>query len=510
MSEERTMVGRSVSRRVVLRMGAALASLPIAAACGQSAAPAAPAKPAESKPAEAAKPAESKPAEAAKPAESKPAAAAPAAKKAGGKLSVLQAKDFHPEHHPFIEKKIREFAEQGGYQLEHAYTEAFAGGGNVVQKLTASVQAGDAPDAMTHTLQPSELKFLDLVQDVKALQADISKDFGAVSPGLMRRAELDGKVLAVHHFSRSGAWWVRETPLKEAGLDIKKDFADFPSAREAALKASKPDKESWGWGMTTNRSGDGNTIVRTFVQMWGAQLVDEAGQVVVLNKDPYRELAIAGLTFLKETYTDPKWSRMLPPGVNAWNDTGNNEAYLAGKIFFTNNAGTLLAKAVLDKNPVADDTYLIPTPKGAGSAGRTMDGVDGNRWFVLTGSKNRDGGDALIKFMLSKDIQNEVFRISTGYAYPAYEKGWDDKVITESPIAKRVTPVWQAQVLAKTTFTGDEFPAPPNSAVAALVTGNLWTDMFGEIMAGKAIPDALKSAHDRAVKVFKEYGLKGE
>ena len=59
---------------------------------------------------------------------------------------------------------------------------------------------------------------------------------------------------------------------------------------------------------------------------------------------------------------------MLPPGVNSWTDPSNNEAYLAGKIFFTNNAGTMFAKAVFDKNPVKDDTYLMLPPKGTGPA----------------------------------------------------------------------------------------------------------------------------------------------
>jgi peptide/nickel transport system substrate-binding protein len=76
---------RNVTRRQLLRVGLALAALPLVAACGQQATPAptgAPAKPAEpSKPAEAAKPAESKPGEAAKPAA--PAGAAPAPPSSG-------------------------------------------------------------------------------------------------------------------------------------------------------------------------------------------------------------------------------------------------------------------------------------------------------------------------------------------------------------------------------------------------------------------------------------------
>ena len=34
--------------------------------------------------------------------------------------------------------------------------------------------------------------------------------------------------------------------------------------------------------------------------------------------------------------------------------------------------------------------------------------------------------------------------------------------------------------------------------------------MAGEVLQGKAPKDAVAAAHQRAVKIFKEYGLKGE
>jgi len=55
---------------------------------------------------------------------------------------------------------------------------------------------------------------------------------------------------------------------------------------------------------------------------------------------------------------------MLPPGVNSWTDPSNNEAWLAGQIAFTSKAGTLYAKAVFDKNPIAASTKLLPPPLG--------------------------------------------------------------------------------------------------------------------------------------------------
>src|SRR5205085_1867889 len=158
---------RRLSRRAALQWGlGTLVAIPLATACGQSApvaptsAPAAPPKPAEAANpgAPAAAPAASGRAEPKAPAFNKA--------KVNGKLSVVQSRDFHPDHNTLVEQKIKEFASQMDYPLDHSWAEAYAGAGNVVAKLTASVQAGDAPDVLIHTLRPSELKFLDLIEDV--------------------------------------------------------------------------------------------------------------------------------------------------------------------------------------------------------------------------------------------------------------------------------------------------------------------------------------------------------
>jgi multiple sugar transport system substrate-binding protein len=405
---------------------------------------------------------------------------------------------------------IKEFAEQQGYALDHSYIEAYAGAGNVVQKLTAAVQAGDAPDLITHTLQASELKFLEIIEDVDTLQKDIIKEFGKTVPGLEGRDLIDGKYWAVGHFLRSGSYWAVEKYFKDVGVDIRKDLGTYDDVREACLKAANPEKEIYGYGITANRSGDGETAVRDAVIMFGGQLVDESGQLVVLNKDPFREYGVAGLTWLKDIYTDPKWARAIPPGVQSWTDPSNNEAYLAGKLAFTGNAGTMFAKAVFDKNPIADETWLIPRPKGNGPGGRTLEGADGMRWFVMKGAKNREAAEQLIKHMLTPDVQREIFKISTGYAYPAYEWGWEEKFMTEDKYAQHVTPAFKQAAWDPAGYIGGAWPGPPSPQVAALESSNFWTDTFGEVLGGKAPADALKAAHDRAVRVFKEFGAKGE
>jgi multiple sugar transport system substrate-binding protein len=530
------VIGRRLSRRAVVRIGLALAALPLLAACGgqQQPAPVAPAKPTEApaaaKPTEAAKPADAAkpaapaataaPAAAAKPAQAAPGASsgrtAPPAPdfkpvKIDGKLSVIIDADFHPDHNIFIEKKVREFAEKMNYPLDFSTVAAFTGTANIAQKLVAAVQSSDPPDCITHTEPTSNLHFLDVLEEVDDLQKQLINDFGPIFKTAMPAANIDGKWWAVHHFTRAGGYWYREGPFKAAGIEPRNDLTDWDKVREALLKASVPEKESWGWGITANRSGDGNTTVRDAIMQRGGQITDETGQVVVFGKDPYRQYAIDGLTFLKEVYTDSKWAKLLPPGVNSWTDPSNNEAYLAGKIFFTSNAGTMFAKAVFDNNPVKDDTYLMLPPKGTGPGGRVLaGGGTGKRWFIIKGAKNREAAEQLIRYMHSAEIQKEMFKISNGYVYPAYEWGWDEPEIKASDAGTHVTDVWKQFVNHESGYLGDYHPSKPVPWVESLAVANFWTDMFGEVLGGKSPADAVKSAHDRAVRVAKEFGFKGE
>jgi multiple sugar transport system substrate-binding protein len=517
---------RLLTRRTVLRFGLVSAAMSVAAACQQAAAPtptsapaAAPTTAPAAKPttAPAAAPttaAAAAPTTAAAPTSAGAAPqAAPTFTKAtiNGKLAVVQSRDFHPDHNALIEAKVKEFATLQNYPLDHSYIEAYAGSGDVVQKLTAAVQAGDAPDVLIHTLGSAQLHFLDIIDDVDALEKDIEKLHGKTNPASTREHNLDGKWWAVPHFIRSGGFWVRQSAFKAAGIDPYNDLGDLGKLRDAAMKISKPDQGFTGWGMTANRSGDGDTMLRNAIWMFGGQITDESGQVVVLNKEPYRTNSITGLNFIKEIYTDPKWAPMLPEGVAGWTDPSNNEAWLAAKIGITNNAGTVFAKAVVDKNPVADDSYLILQPKGLGPGARALMGAGGAMcFFIMKGAKNRDAAEQLIRYMHSEAIYKQMFTISTGYVYPPREWGWDQPEITESTYAKHVTDNWKKIASDPSGYLGSSYPGPPTPQMGALDNSNFLTDMFGEILGGKSVEDALASAHAKAVQTFKEFGAKGE
>ena len=211
LPDHSTMAGRRLTRRDVLRYSfLSAAAVTVAAACGPSAATApptaAPAAPAAN-PTSAPAAATQAPGAAAAPTQAGGAPqAAPTFTKAkiNGKLAVVQSRDFHPDHNALIEAKIKEFAAQQDYPLDHSYVEGYAGSGDVVQKLTAAVQAGDAPDVLVHTLGSAQLHFLDIIDDVDALEKDIEKTHGKLNPASTRENLLDGKWWAPERVQGSG------------------------------------------------------------------------------------------------------------------------------------------------------------------------------------------------------------------------------------------------------------------------------------------------------------------
>jgi multiple sugar transport system substrate-binding protein len=428
-----------------------------------------------------------------------------------GKLTVVQARDFHPDHNAYIEAQIKAFAQKMGYDLDHSYIEAYAGSGDVVQKLTAAVQAGDAPDLLIHTLGASQLHFLDIVEDVSDYEATIEKQQGKLAPAFDKNFKLDGKYWGLPHFSRSGGFWARPSVFKAANIDPAKDLTDYQKMADACLKVTDAGKPIYGWGMTANRSGDGDSTVRLAMFMWGGQVNDETGQKVVLNKDPYRQYNVDALTWLKSIYQDPKYASMLPPGVAGWGDTSNNEAWLAGQLAFSNNAGTMYATSVVNKNPVADDTILLPQVKGLGAGARVMQGPGAPmNFFIMKGAKNKEAAFQIVQSLMTVETYKKMFGISTGYVYPAREWGWDQPELTEAQYAKGITPVWKQIFNDPSAFQGTSHPSAPTPQSNALDNTNFWTDMFGEILGGKAVEATVADWHNRVVQTDKEFGAQGE
>ncbi len=157
-----------------------------------------------------------------------------------GKLTVVQAKDFYQGHNDFIQAQINQFAQQQNYPLDLSYIDAYAGAGDVVQKLTAAVQSDNGPDLLIHTLLPSQLHFLDIIDDVDALETDLQNFHGPAAPAYQKILNLEGKWWAVPHFSRSGGFFVRKNAFDAVDINPLTDLTDYNKLRDAACRSRIP------------------------------------------------------------------------------------------------------------------------------------------------------------------------------------------------------------------------------------------------------------------------------
>jgi multiple sugar transport system substrate-binding protein len=427
--------------------------------------------------------------------------AAAAAITVSGAFWILQGKDFHESYNEYLRSKISEYAAEHDWPLDISYIAGYTGGTGEVEKIAAAVQSGTPPDMILHTLSAVQLRNLYALDPVSDVVEAIEANFGEAAPKMQIDYKLEGQWWAVPYHQRSGGGWYRKDAFDEAGIDLG-DVRVYEKLREVALAVSKPDEEFYGWGITPNRSGDGDSFINRVKTGYGASWQDETGQYITTNSPE----TIDAMNFIKETFTDPKWEAMLPPGILSWNDTANNEAYLGAKIAYTENAGTVYANAVLTENPVAPNTnYHKPC---GGPVLQEFIVVPGKNWMVLRGSQNQAASkDTILHFTTDLARYDEMLSNSPSYALPCYVDLWEmSEYIKTDPIAQQQ----KEACLDPSGIDAAFYPGKDSPAMQAVIASGAMNDMVNAVLTGTAPEDAVKDAQAAMVAIFKEFGLPGE
>ncbi len=424
-------------------------------------------------------------------------AAAPAVE--SSRLWVILDIDFHDTYNEYTQKALQDYAAEQGWELELADSQGFAAGSGETERIAAAVQAGDPPDLVRHTLSPQLLHSLDTTQPLTDLVAEVEAVFGTVAPVLKNGKLIDGEWWAVPYHQRAGGGYYRKDAFEGAGIDIQ-TIRTYDKLREACLTVSTP--ELFGWGITINRSGDGNSIIQRIMTGYGAGWQDETGQYINANTPEM----IEAMNFIKDTYLAPEWAAMLPPGVLAWNDISNNEAFQGEVIAYTENAGTVYAKALVDGLPVAEKTGYLAPP--GGPVNQEFNSIGSKDWFILKGAKNAENAkQAILAFTTDLERMDAMLESSPAYAVPAYTNLWDMSEYTQSnEMSMQIKPA----ALDDSGIFAGQWPGPASPALTAIENSGIWNDMVNAFVTGTPVEEAVATAHDRMVLVFKEFGLPGE
>jgi len=207
------------------------------------------------------------------------------------------------------------------------------------------------------------------------------------------------------------------TEMYPPGAPAKKSLAAqwtwdlFLTAAEKCFKAGYP------FGMPLGQTADSVNWVGAVFASYGAQLVDEHGNVTT-NSDAVKQVL--------------EWFRRLvlylPPGVISWDDQSNNKWLISGKGALIMNPPSAWAVAVRDAPQVAGQLWTFPSP--AGPKGRFAP-ANPNNWGIWKFSKNISAAKSLLMYLSRRSSVEQIVAASHGYDIPAFEKLHDFKIWDE-------------------------------------------------------------------------------
>jgi multiple sugar transport system substrate-binding protein len=416
---------------------------------------------------------------------------------APGKLTVIHRTEYFEEVQNIFHDKVVEFAADKGIELDisTANPEVF---GDFIAKMVAAVQAGNPPDLSYNQLRIPLMYSQDILEDVTDVMEEAISRYGNVVPAIAEpNAKFDGRWYAIPFMSIAPAWFARRDVFEAKGIDVTA-LETWDEYRDAALAVSDPDNQMWGWGFTVNRSGDAHGLIDGVIKAFGGTISDETGMVVNFNSPE----TVAAVAWLADIYTNEMYRPMLPPGVESWTDTGNNEAYLAGTIALTLNQPSVYGAAKKNDPELFANTAVLRAPKWLD--GRRMEAPD-NGWFtIFKGAKNIDVAKELVLTLLDPANITLMAQSGGGLFLPAYADMWTEELLAIDPNFA----IFRDIMFNPEVYYGLSHPAKPSPLHDSVNAQSLLSQMMANaISGGMTAEEAVADAHNRMVQIWEEGGV---
>jgi multiple sugar transport system substrate-binding protein len=420
----------------------------------------------------------------------------------GSSMGLLSQKLYSAAANEALDNSVKKFADATGTKIENSLVQADAG--DVVAKIDAEVKGGVARDLafMTDSRFVAQFHALGDLEDVTDIVTALTAKYGEPCAEAKNFCVFDGKWFAIpYHFIGIGSF-LRKDWMQDKGIATK-DVYTWEELRDLCLAISDPGKRRFGWGMTVNRSGDGNGLIEALINSYGGAIASNDGRKVTFNSPE----TVQAVTFLGDIYTNPKYKPMLPPGVASWTDTGNNENWLAGILGYTRNSFSVYADSRTKKNPVYDRTHVFSDCIGPATDKSLLLGQS-QGFVVFKGAKNPVLAKLLAQYLVSAPALLGVAKEAPGLAMPAWEKVWDaDPFFTGGDPAFAMLRRMSQQPLPLSTKNGLSFPQKASAGQQAVVAAYVLTDMMQQVVQGAAPAQAVTAAHAKMVQIFNQQGL---
>jgi multiple sugar transport system substrate-binding protein len=403
----------------------------------------------------------------------------------GTTLHWVKSSDYVPVSDQLLRTKINEQCQKDlGIKLNVEGVDGLT----IQARVTSSVQSGSGPDIIQSINNWAQL-YAASVADV----SDVAEAIGKAQGGYYETARAiayDGSkwlavpwtIVGLQVVNRT-SWW------KEIGYDAEKYPQTWEEWRDAGKKLKS---KGHPLGQTLAHAfGDANAFWYPYLWSWGGKEVEADGKTVVLNSPGTIESVKFAVAF---------WKDACDEGALAWDDSGNNRAFLAGTISATNNGASIYLEAkkkpdnysTQDGKPLKDDCFHAPLPKGpAGQFSYHVPFAD----MVMGYGKNQKAAKDFLAWFHSEKIYDSWFTTQQGFSVGPTKVWENHKLWKDDPV---MAPFRTAAESGR--FAG--YAGPANRKAAEVNSKYLIPDMYAKAVQGMLAEDAVKWAHDEMVKIY--------
>ncbi len=400
----------------------------------------------------------------------------------GTKLTILAGSWYVPENNTQLDQLAAEVSKDTGMEVR---VERFAGD-ELGTKVASVIGTGRGADLGVGVEFDTYL-YAPKLLDVTDLAEEIGKQYGGWFDVARAACMVDGRWKSLCIGQAPAAWNYRTDMFAAAGVDKFPDTFD-----ELLVAAKKLHAKGTPIGMTLGHaSGDARSTNYPVLWAFGGKEFEADGKTVAINSPE----TIAATEWYAECF------KYMDPGVTAWLDPDNNQAFLAGKCSATINVNTiyLAARAAAPTDPVKKNIVENMNhglwPKGP--AGRYAN-YNINVWLPFAASPNPEGQKAFLRAWYSKNFLPNWTKTGQSYFIPTFA-GFDAMdVWPDDPKLKIFRELNKLNRLAG-------YAGPPSPAAAEAVSKYVLVDMFAKACTGQMKPaEAVKWAERQYDQIAKK------
>jgi multiple sugar transport system substrate-binding protein len=335
----------------------------------------------------------------------------------GTTLTILQGTYFIAPGQDLYKKQAAEWGQTNGVDARAD----FLNWPDLQPKIAAAIQAGGVDIV---ELWPGwNYLYKDNLVDVTDIAEEFGKRGGGYEEYVKNSAPVRGRYLGVPHGQSNASMAYRIGLFKEAGVAAADDGNKVDLTWDQYFEVAKKLKaKGKPFGQALGHStGDPPGFVYPYMWSNGAMEVDKDQKTILFNKPEFVEAMRKFIQAWKDGYDTTGTS---------WDDSNNNRAYLSEQISSTYNGSSIYFAARKDKPEIQKDTHHMLIPKGPSGRFYWL----GSRTFaILKNSKNVAGAKEFLSWWFQDKQFGDWWRLQEGYMLQPVTKYYNDPTWTKDP-----------------------------------------------------------------------------